>query len=190
MPTHQTAEVSYILDAESCNTTTYERHQKLLIGIVPGKLVKLRKLFKDVAWRYLTHVFIKGYYCITLPLQSFCLAPYSPEPVESLTRCTPGMITILITAENKYLIFVKCFYPSHYSTSLNSPSTNIYQVSSLIVSPSTNSVLTHLGIYLFFSSEYVHSASVIQEPFFALTLPPLPAQHITESSPVLSILAP
>lgn len=42
---------------------------------------------------------------------------------------------------------------------------------------------------LFFSSEYLHSERVIQEPFFALTAELLPAQHITLSSPLEPICA-
>ena len=57
-------------------------------------------------------------------------------------------------------------------TSTNSPSAILYQVSSLIRSPSTYSVFTHTGIEIPFSSKYFHSASVIHEPFFALAIEP------------------
>ena len=62
-------------------------------------------------------------------------------------------------------------------------------MSAFIRSPSTNSVLTHLGIFLFLTLSYSHSERVIHEPLLAFTFELSPAQHITLSSPVLSIFA-
>ena len=81
-------------------------------------------------------------------------------------------------------------YLSIYSysvTSTNSPSWSLYQVSGLILMPSTRSVFTHTGTKQPFLPSRSHSARVIQEPIFALATEPSPAHIITESSPVLSI---